>query len=235
MMRWRMFGKVKENSYQVAEVVNGCTHLITLLLQICRNSAQQIKDLLDISERINSDNRAHIIDYLERNKEHIVCSDYEQICSHLRYILSRHRSYADTDWALPEEELVKYEPLYLFFEPLDIVEKYRWMFEDYCVDTLELAKEEDDKREELQRELREKAVAEIYDKQGVKAVIGMGKNVRLPDLLGEALGAVLPEKKVKMFVTLPEADGLDEVFYRAFWRRLMRGKEADYILELGRN
>lgn len=236
MMRWRMFGKVKDNSFQVAEVVNGCAHLITLLLQICRNSAQQIKDLLDISVRTNPNNRMRIIDYLKRNKEHVACCDYEQICSHLRNILSRHRSYADTDWALPEEELVKYEPLYLFFEPKDVVEKYRWMFEGYCLDAIELAKEEDDeKREELQIKLREKAVTEIYDKQGMQAVIGMGKKVKLPGLLGEAWGAVLPEKEVKRFVTLSEAEGLDEAFYRAFWYRSMRGKETDYMLEMGRD
>lgn len=229
-MRWRMFGRVKENTYDVSEVIEGCSHVIGLLLQICHNKAFQIKDLLDISVRTKADNRSCIIGYLENNKTKIPASDYEYLRSCLRTILSRHRSYADTDWALPEKELIKYESLYLFFEPVDIVEKHRWLFETYDIEPIEFAKEQDDdKREELQAKFRERALLEIYREKGIQAIIALGKEVKFPGFVGEAFGAILPEEEVESFVALPEAKDLDEVFYTAFWRRLMCVKAREYV------
>lgn len=234
MMRWRMFGRAKENSYDVAEVIEGCAHITGLLLQICHNEVFQIKDLLDISVRTNLDNRSRIIGYLENNKEKIALDDCGQVRSCLRTIISRHRSYPDTDWALPEKELTQYESLYLFFEPVDVLEKYRWMFESYYIDVVELAEEgDDDKKEELQGKLREKAMSEIYHVKGLQAIIMLGKEVEFSDLVGTTLGAILPEQDIESFVTLPEAKELGEAFYMAFWRRAMGLKATEYVLKFG--
>src|SRR5690606_39565178 len=64
-----------------------------------------------------------------------ICLKVEQksftTCATIRKILNHHRSYSDTDWALPESELKRLEDLYNKLQPTSTLEKYIWLFNDH--------------------------------------------------------------------------------------------------------
>ena len=51
----------------------------------------------------------------------------------LRQLLHKHRCFADTDWALPEEVLAPFDSIYADFAPGDPIERISWLFSGQSV------------------------------------------------------------------------------------------------------
>jgi hypothetical protein len=112
--------------------------------------------------------------------------------------VQKHRKYADTDWAMPEEELRRLESTATVIQPESAGVRYQRLFDEYDHHFFE-SDDYDAERKKL-AELRSNAVREIRSASGLPAIADMAKRVKMPAELGEALGRIGDEETDKFLL-----------------------------------
>jgi hypothetical protein len=198
-MRWRLFDKSYDFDYANKEVWGTHSYILKLLIKYLDYSEKKVSALLDKSTSlgITPKERETILDTLESHLSEIKQKDFS-VWHKLREIISRHRTYSDAKWALNEDTLNRYEQLYNKLEPLDPVQKYLWLFNEYWPDLVEGKKKIDDSYEKLEQEIntkRVKALETIYQGIGLDEVISLSDRVGQPWIFGSILADLITEKK----------------------------------------
>ena len=106
----------------------------------------------------------------------------------LRQTLSHHREHNDTQWALPEDALVPFDPLLQSLRPNDPADACGWLFDSglMTVDGIRWAEDREAHAEALAAK-RIEAVGGVLDAGGVAAVIALADKVNQPYEVGVAL------------------------------------------------
>lgn len=130
-----------------------------------------------------------VLDYLESPKALERSSgDRFALWQTLTDEVERHRKYADSDWAMPEEELKRLEKAAVAIKPADPAVVHQRLFNAYEHDFFTTDNYEEE-RKKLAR-VREGAVAEVLQHYGAPRILEMAKTVKLPAELGNALGRI---------------------------------------------
>jgi hypothetical protein len=99
-----------------------------------------------------------------------------EIWNGLRKFISRHRSFPDTDWALPTEEIDRIERIYEQFRPSDPVLQRSWLFQN-GVQLLDGRNAENwEQRDQEVFDLRKQAMKELLMDEGI---IGVRRLIQL--------------------------------------------------------
>ena len=114
----------------------------------------------------------------------------------MRELISRHRSYPDTDWALSSERIDKIEDAYRHFDPADVIERHTWLFGDNP-QLLEGDVRNWKDREAKLRAHQIGAVGDVWAAGGPDAVCRLAEHVRRPFVVGVALGRSLLAAEVE--------------------------------------
>lgn len=196
-MRWRMFDKNTKLNYTYQEIWDTHSKVVELLIQLFDYDETKLSQLIDEIPNLDPRDRKSVFDWADR-----VCLKVEQknftTWATIRKILNHHRSHPDTDWALPETELVHLENLYNKLQPTDIVNKYIWLFNDNWPRFPEGFKYEDnefEKRHEQQQnrvdDARKEATTEFIRELGLDKTIELRKEVKELWILGDSLARVI--------------------------------------------
>jgi hypothetical protein len=102
--------------------------------------------------------------------------------------VQKHRRYAKSDWAMPEEELKRLEAVAAAIEPESATIRNQRLFDDYDAHFFE-SDDYETERAKLSK-IREDAVREIMAPAGPQAIIDVARRVKMPAELGEALGRI---------------------------------------------
>lgn len=143
----------------------------------------------------------------------------------LREILSRHRSFPNAKWALPEKELREIEEIYNKLEPADVVKRYIWLFEDYWPH-FPGGKERDDykKFEQIVAQKRIKAIQDIKVKLGMESLIKLAEESKNPYIVG-TITAELPlaDNEEEFLFSLLDAEDKRVAFVQGYiWRKAFK-------------
>jgi hypothetical protein len=130
-----------------------------------------------------------VLDYLE-SPEALTIPDNERfaIWEKLTSEISRHRKYAHTDWAMPEEEVQRLEKAALAIKPEEAAIVHQRLFNSYDHDFYVTDNYADEEQDLAKR--REDAVSEVLSKYGPPRILEMAKAVNHPTELGSALGRI---------------------------------------------
>lgn len=130
-MRWRMFKKNTAPRYDPQEIATMFSELTDMLVSRYPIDDKRLSELVAAAARkeIGSQNRDRI---LRRCLEVTggISRKGHQAWNSLHNILSRHRLYTDTNWALTEEELAPFQELYNKLQPDDVIERSICLFHD---------------------------------------------------------------------------------------------------------
>lgn len=199
-MRWRMFDKNTNLTYTYQEIWNTHSAVIEMLIKLFDNDEEKFSQLIKETTNLRPNDRKRVLDWantIYTKVEQKKFTTWEAI----RNILNHHRSHPDTNWALPESELVKLENLYNKLQPTDIISKYIWLFNDHWPDFPEGFKYVDnefEKRHEQQQkrvdEARKNAVTIFLKEMGLNKTIELRKQVKEFWLLGGSLADVVTNK-----------------------------------------
>ena len=156
--------------------------------------------LIDESVNLSPKNRTRVLEWVENNYSKVHQTNYETWHT-LRKLLSHHRTYPDTDSALKEKVLEKYEQLYNKLTPSDAINRNIWLFNDYYPALPEGLKDDstdsEEKYEQRQKkinQLRIEAVKTIIDEIGLKRSIELRNSVKESSTLGEAFAEVINDE-----------------------------------------
>lgn len=115
--------------------------------------------------------------------EHVLASTTAEarfvIWDALRKEVNRHRTYADTDRALPDEALSQLDLLVQTFAPADAIARSTWLFDDWLPDVLGKAQENGDPEETINI-ARLNAIREVVQESGTSGLIELARKVKLP-------------------------------------------------------
>ena len=190
-MRWRLFSETREISVSHQELYYMRRYVIDSVIELTTppsfSRAIQIIGKLD---NINWDKVDNVFvcieEFLYESEEN------KSIIYHkFRNLIGRHRSFSDTDWALPEGVLSKMESTAKKFEPNNIILKNKYLFEDHHPTLIEGKKEDlktdfDKQRLEFEQ-LRLEAIREFLNLTNIDTIIQLAKETENSFLYSRAL------------------------------------------------
>lgn len=134
---------------------------------------------------------------------------------------SKHRKFSDSDWALPNELLVRIEDVSKKLAPIDPFDLYQYLFSDRDFDLYEVKGNWEEERVKLDKK-RQEAIKALLSEGGLEYVIEFIDAVLSPREVGHALGAIAGNDIDEQL--LPTFLGFDDQKHNAFisaylWRR----------------
>lgn len=129
----------------------------------------------------------------------------------LRDVTAHHREYADTAWALPDDELTAIETAVAALEPRDPVRKWAWLFASDWIKLGDVGRRDDIGAYDTEvARRRGAAVLEVLDSGGLDGAVRLAETAGAPHAVGAALAAVAPGHDDEMAAWLAEADDADD-------------------------
>lgn len=101
------------------------------------------------------------------------------IWDHLRKEVNRHRTFAETEWALRDEPLAILDELVTRHAPKSPVLLVSWLFDDWMPDVPGKGSDADDPMANIEA-ARAKAIAEVYAAGGIAGLVELAGKVKLP-------------------------------------------------------
>lgn len=194
-MRWRRFGQGRPRATQ-EDVITAINHICRLVVDICNLSEEQVCDMLELADQlaIGEANRTLLFNHIIQNKANFI-GNYA-ITNKLRDTIYHHKSYPDAKWALSPDEISKWESLLQEIEAQDLIRKYRWMFKDFCLESLGINRKDHDfpslYREQLK--IRNNALREIYKIHGINGIYDLSQIVGCPYIVGGTYAHICKQK-----------------------------------------
>jgi hypothetical protein len=164
--------------------------LVSQLLPMLRARGELWPDFLGHLSDLPSADRDRVYAELPASIEAIKSDERNAVWDKANDVIRRHREYHDAPWALPEDELVRFEQAIASAKPADARDAYRWLFDDTHPD-IGIRKSSD--LATYDREIgtmRADAVKRILNDHGLAGVEAFAQAVKYPYLVGAALAEV---------------------------------------------
>lgn len=184
--RWREWNIPSEPSVTYADIWKLTEILIDRMLEDIGVSPDKWNSMLYALGKVPKPQHQAIVETLDKlDLEGFSTEDRTKIWETLRKIISRHREYADADWALPADVTDELEKLYHKFSPTDEIPLYSWLF-GYSVELLHPPPDRENwqNREEIVANYRKEALTKLYGAGGVDRLLSLAENVEEPTQAG---------------------------------------------------
>jgi hypothetical protein len=172
------------------EWIETAAALISQLLPILRARGELWPEVLDHLAALPPADRDRVYAELPRSTEVMKPEERLALWEKATDLIRRHREYHDAGWALPEDELVRFEAATAGAKPADPRDEARWLFDDTLPDIGVRKVSQLEVYERDLRELRVAAIRRILDEQDIAGVEQLARTVRYPFLVGAALAEV---------------------------------------------
>ncbi len=100
----------------------------------------------------------------------------------MRKFISRHRTFSEASWVLSEPILEQLENLLPRLEPDDPIKRHRWLF-DQWLPSLPASEKAIDMRQAQADELRQTAVRDILNRDGIDGLVRLGTTCNYPAIV----------------------------------------------------
>jgi len=234
--RWRKFSEKTESSITIAEHWETVKGITERLLAHVSNDGHHWAEMLENFSALPPEERRSVIQQLSSCANRIY-DGRSEVWSKLRNILSRHRSFYDANWALPDKELKEIEKVYSLFEPQDIIDRFCWLFDEHWPDLPE-GKERGDykKTEQIVAQQRSEAVEVINSEFGLNGLIKLAEQTNNPWVVGITVAKVglSIEEEQKLLSLLEEKDEKKLSFAQNYVLPRALKEEDDWTNELAK-
>ncbi|WCK53439.1 hypothetical protein PP175_19110 [Aneurinibacillus sp. Ricciae_BoGa-3] len=186
--KWREWAPDYKRDISVAEYDKATHEIIRILLTQVGKSGVRWAEIIQAMPLLPLEDFKSVINALRDMSElGVDYKDGAQIWNALRKQISRHRSFPDADWALPEKMVDEIEEIFYKFEPQEPVSRYSWLFSNSP--QLPNGREADwEEQEKNLHQARSEALVSIYKCFGKEGIINVMNNVEHPFQFGITLG-----------------------------------------------
>ncbi|MET9226002.1 hypothetical protein [Lentzea sp. NPDC003310] len=152
--------------------------------------------------------------------------DRARVADAVRAKVAHHREYADTQWALPEAELLLLEQAEQTWTPTSAVRRERWLFDNDMVELGDVARRDDFAAYDAAVSARRvAAAAAVVQAGGMQALVDLVDGVSRPYLVGYALAGHTSDFDQAMIAWLQEGAHRREAA-RGYLRARLRGDDS---------
>ncbi|MCK9183346.1 MAG: hypothetical protein M0P13_10800, partial [Fibrobacteraceae bacterium] len=174
------------------DVYKGLSFITNELMSLTPRNTEFWKKVIDIYPNLPPDDRNIILDTLTHNIAEVAGS-YEFIRK-LRDLLSKHKSNATAEWALPTTDVDKLTQLFKTISSKTEIEKHLWLFDSYnpkYIDEYNIQNDADfEHNDAVAENLRTTALNEIIEKAGFPGIESLVANAVMPKLVGNTLSKI---------------------------------------------
>lgn len=119
--------------------------------------------------------------------------------------VARHRKFADAEWSMTEESLVRMQAIADRLEDKGSVERFAYLF-DWRPDLPEVDRGDHGAYDQKLRERRAAAVQQTLDSRGIEGLVALAERSRVPRHLGLSVGAVAGDEYQSDLIGWLDAD-----------------------------
>ena len=234
-MRWRCYN-YSYTDITHKEIRDSITCICKLIISVCENSEDQICAILNLASQLvlGCDNRQSLFEYVVAHKDYFIGNF--AITNALRHTIYRHTTYADTDWALSQDEIDRWKSLLSTLEPENLLERFRWIFKDSYVDIIEIDKRHLGWEETFKQSCIYKynAIAQIEQSYGFNGIRQFVKMVGCPNEVGEAYAYKADTVAYRNVLDLILEDSEESIvsFAKGFFRHYTFRNGIDNVIAL---
>jgi len=227
--RWRQFSEKTENKVTIKEHSEGIIGIVDRILRKVGNNGKRWYELMEHFSNIPlPEERRKILDKLSECINSIDEGKFE-LWNKLRKILSLHRSFSNTERALPERELIEIEKLYNKLEPKTTIKRHQWLFDDWYPD---LPEGKDYKGlEKIISQKRKDAIQSIKNEAGINGIIELASKVKHPQFVGTTLSDFsLTDKEERILFSLLDSKEQNKISLVQSYIRQKSFKNGDVFV-----
>lgn len=184
--QWRVLSNTETQTMSPIECQENIGSVTERLLLYVGNDGQRWLDILQNYDSLPPKDRDKVYNQFSLSIVNIH-NDRLELWSKLRELLSHHRSYPNTYWALPEPELKKIEKVYFALEPENIIERSIWLFDNIRPNVPEGSKKDHREQELIVNKYRTKVAKEIKSILGLEGFIKLAQYVKFPMIISDIL------------------------------------------------
>jgi transcriptional regulator with XRE-family HTH domain len=183
--RWRDFSPDSKEIVTWGLVRTGTEEVAARLLQDVGQSPERWKQVL---KRINNlpDPKAVVGQLTDIEPRVQDAKDRAEFWETLRGVLSHHRQFPDAKWSLSPDDLDALEVIYHRFAPDDPVARIAWLFQPRA-EVIDPGVEGWRSRQSKLIEVRQEALAELLEHQGVEGVFALARATDVAGWVGQTL------------------------------------------------
>jgi hypothetical protein len=172
-----------------ADMIAVVNAVVDMLLEDLGNEPDRYLALIDKLDDISDQHRAAFAQRLLSLGGSLTDDQQRARLSHaVRELIARHREYADTAWALPEDQLRGLESAAEAVQPRNPVHRNAWLFASDCITLGDLSRRDHFAAYEVAvKKRRAQAVEEVFIDGGLDAVATLAAGTEHPYLVGAAL------------------------------------------------
>ena len=186
---WRPWGQEGYSQATQDELAIFVGKLCDLLLANL-GPVERWEDLMEILPSLPLDTRRVALRRLRQEAEEL---KYDHRATSLRkrikLTLNRHRSFPDTGWAVPPEDVDALDAIYRNLEPSDPVLAHAWLFESEWIDLPEGECRDYEKQTARVLAAQNKAVKDIFKSDGIDGISSLIGLADAPHTVGRAVAA----------------------------------------------
>nr|WP_145403098.1 hypothetical protein [Paenibacillus xylanexedens] len=167
-------------------------HIEEITKRVLQHTNQDHKRWIQVIDKI-SNLPHHCIELVLFEFEKVELANFSsvaqiEISEKLRALISRHRQYPESDWALREQFLIRLEVILEKSQPADIVLSYVYLYNEHYPSLLNPDPKRDfDKTRERVEILRIDALEMIWTSEGWEGIIRLVEHSSLPHIIGTVL------------------------------------------------
>ena len=209
------------------QVRNSVAAVVDLLLDDLQDRPERFLALLAKVDRLSPDHRKRLADGLTALSGSLDDATRAMLYDALREKAARHREYAGTAWALPDDELRVLEQAAAAIAPRSAVLETAWLFASDWVELGDRSRRDDlAVYDAAVRERRADAVGRVLQEGGLDAIAQLAEGTRVPQLVGVGLAAHTDTFDGQMLTWLEEDGARSAVGFAYLSQRLRDGGDA---------
>jgi hypothetical protein len=185
--------------------------------------AQVIEKLADLSLQQRDRVRHQLSELTENSSTALSPGGRRLAWEALDNLIRQHRTYSNTAWAIPENELSQLAEIAEQIKPADLPDQVRWLFDEHVPDLGQGRRADVVDYQELLFQERVRAARKVFASGGLEGVIGLARECKLPWVLGFALADTSLKPDEEQIVSLLDNEDLKLVdFAKGYGSRRLR-------------
>lgn len=209
------------------ELIEGTIVLARLIASAAVDFSDRWAKIVDYLDDLHGESRQILLQRFEEIDEFAGSSN--GLRQELHDFISRHRTYADKDWAVPEEDRKVLERIYKKLTA-KAVDRYAWLFNTDHLTSKRAERLPYDQQLEQLNAKRKTAVSEILKESGIHSLTALAEQVTYPGTIGHTL-AELSEHHVDLAVKLLFSDNKKlKLFAMVYLNQTGILKDDDWVL-----
>jgi hypothetical protein len=177
---WRDFGRSEREILTNKIVRDNYIGIINRAITHAQMIPDRWIELIDYYDDVSDNHQEAIEEGLSKiAKTDLSEENRKKIWNTLREFIGKNREFPSASWSLHEDQIKRLEYITELFSPVNDIDRFSWLFNEYWPD-IPFPREDNDKYDEEIKRLRKNAIEYLWQKRGINSIKKLLNEVSFP-------------------------------------------------------